>query len=94
MVNSWSTGHTGFLCNQTKEIQRNFTKFAVTFEPKVQLTQNKNLVIAIVNIVNIYYIIVNFNQTFKPVSQKKIVEIDALLLTHAVCLVLYLTLPK
>ena len=54
--------------NQTKEIQRDFTKFAVTFEPKVQITQNKNLVKAIVSI---YYIIVNSNQTFMPVSQKK-----------------------
>ena len=35
--------------------------------------------------VNIYYIIVNSNQTFMPVSQKKkIVKVDALLLTHAV----------
>ena len=67
-----------FLCNQTKdkEIQRYFTKFAVTFEPKVQITQNKNLVKAIVDI---YYIIANCNQTFMPVSQKKIVKIDALL---------------
>ena len=56
-----------FLCNQTKDIQRDFTKFAVTFEPKVQITQNKNLVKAIVNI---YYIIVSSNQTFMPVSQK------------------------
>ena len=33
---------------------------------------------------NIYYIIVNSNQTFMPVSLKKIVKADALLLTHAV----------
>ena len=39
-----------FLCNRTKEIQRDFTKFAVTFEPKVQITKNKNLVKAIVSI--------------------------------------------
>ena len=64
-----------------KEIQRDFTKIAVTLEPKVQFTQNKNLVKAIVNI---YYIIVNSNQTFMPVCQKQIVKIDALLLTHAV----------
>ena len=55
-------------CNQTKEIQRDFTKFAVTFEPKVQITQNKNLVKVIVDI---YYIIVNSNQIFLPISQKK-----------------------
>ena len=36
-------------------------------------------------IVNIYYIIVNSNQTYMPVSQKKIIKVDALLLTHAVC---------
>ena len=36
-------------------------------------------------IVNIYYIIVNSNQTSMPVSQKKkIVKISALSLTHAV----------
>ena len=35
-------------------------------------------------IVNIYYIIVNSNQTFIPDSQKKIIKVDALLLTHAV----------
>ena len=52
---------------QTKAIQKDFTKFAVTFEPKVQITLNKNLVKAIVNI---YYVIVN-NQTFMAVSQKK-----------------------
>ena len=69
MVNSWSTGQTGsFESRHTKEIQRDFTKFAVTFEPKVQITQNKNLVKAIVNI---YYIIVNSYQTFMPVPQKK-----------------------
>ena len=68
MVNSLSTGQNRFLCNQTKEIQGDFTKFTVTFEPKVKITQNKNLVKAIVNIHNV---IVNFNQTFMPVSQKK-----------------------
>ena len=67
------------ICNQTKEIQRDFTKFAL--KPKVHITQNKNLVKAIVNI---YYIIVNSNQTFMPVSQEKIIKVDALLLTHAV----------
>ena len=70
-----------FLCNQTKEIQRDFTRFAVTFEPKVQIAQNKNLVKAIVNI---YHIVVNSNQIFMPVSQKKIVKIYALLLTSTV----------
>ena len=66
-----------FLCNQTKEIKRDFTKIAVTLEPKVQFTQNKNHVKASV-------IFVNSNQTLMPVCQKKIVKIDALLLTHAV----------
>ena len=78
---SWSTGRDRFLCNQTKEIQRDFTKFTVIFEAKVQITQNKNLVKAIVNI---HYIIVNSNHNFLPVSQKKIVKMDVLLLTHAV----------
>ena len=71
----------GFLCNQAKDIQRNFTKFAVTFEPKVQITENKNLLKAVVNI---HHIIVKSNDTVMPVSQKKILKIDALLLTHAV----------
>ena len=70
------------LRDQTKEIQGDFTKFAITFEPKVQITQNKNLV---KDIVYIYYIIVNSYQNFMPVSQKKIVKVVALLLTHAVC---------
>ena len=73
-----------FLCNQTKEIQRDFTTFAVTFEliSKVQITQNKK---PVKSIVNIYHIIVNSNQTFIPVYQKKkITEVDTLLLTHSV----------
>ena len=31
-----------FLVNQTKEIWRDFTKFAISFKPKIQITQNKN----------------------------------------------------
>ena len=57
-----------FLCNQTKEIQMDFTKFAVTFEPKVQITQNKNLVKAIVNI---HYIIVILTKHLCPFLRKK-----------------------
>ena len=60
-----------------------FTRFAVTFEPKVQITQNKN---PVKDIVYIFHIIVNSNQNFVPVSQKKIVKIVAFLLTHAVYL--------
>ena len=67
--------------DQTKEIQGDFTKCAITFEPKVQITQNKNLV---KDIVNTYHIVLNSYQTFVPVSQKKIVKLVALLLTHAV----------
>ena len=50
------------------QIQRDFTRFATTFQPKVQITQNKNLV---KDIVNIYHIIVISYQTFMLISQKK-----------------------
>ena len=62
------------LHNQTKAIQMDFTRFAVTFESKVQITQNKN---PVKENVHIYYIIVNSNQKFVPVSQKKIVKVVA-----------------
>ena len=70
-----------FIHIQTKEIQRDFTRFAVTSEPKVQITQNKN---PVKDIVHIYHIIVNSNQRFVPISQKKIEKVVAFLLTHAV----------
>ena len=57
-----------FLLNQTKEIQKDFTRFAVTSEPKAQITQKKN---PLKDIVHIYHIIVNSNQIFEPVIQKK-----------------------
>ena len=66
------------LRDQTKEIQGDFTKLAITL-----ITQNKNLV---KDIVNIYHIVVNSYQTLMPVSQKKIVNVVALLLTHAIVL--------
>ena len=58
-----------------------FTRFAVTFETNVQITQNKN---PVKDNVYICHIIVNFNQNFVPVSQKKIVKVVAFLLTHTV----------
>ena len=69
------------LRNQTKEIQRDFTIFSVTSEPKLQIKQNKNQV---KDIGYIYPINVNSNQNFVPVSQKKIVKVVAFLLTRAV----------
>ena len=45
------------LVNQTKEIWRDFTRFAIISKPKIQITQNKNHVEAN-NIA--YHIIVNF----------------------------------
>ena len=65
---SWS-GNFGLGCMGVfVRVARSSQIFAVTFEPKVQITQNKNLVRAIVNI---YNIIVNSNQTFMPVLRKK-----------------------
>ena len=52
---------TGFLRDQTNLIQWDFTRFVITFEPKVQITQNENLV---EGIVNIYHFIVISYQTF------------------------------
>ena len=69
------------LVDQTKEIWRDFTRFAIISKPNIQITQNKNPVEA-------YYIayhtIVNFFKTDIQLSQKKCSFNDALLLTHAV----------
>ena len=40
----WSIANDDQPPKQTKEIQRDFSRFDVTFEPKVQITQSKNLV--------------------------------------------------
>ena len=56
------------LVNQTKKISRDFTRFAIISQPKVQITQNKNPVEAN-NIA--YHIIVNFYKTDIQLSQKK-----------------------
>ena len=69
------------LVNQTKEIWRDFTRFAIISKPKIQITQNKNLVEA--NYIA-YHIIVNFYETDMQLPQKKCSKIGALLLTHAV----------
>ena len=69
------------LVNQTKKISRDFTRFAIISQPKVQITQNNNLVEA--NYIA-YHIIVNFYKTDIQLSQKKCSFNDALLLTHAV----------
>ena len=62
--------------NQTKEIWRDFTRFAIISKPNIQITQNKNPVEA--------NYIVNFFKTDIQLSQKKCSFNDALLLTHAV----------
>ena len=46
------------LVNQTKEIGRDFTRFAIISKPNIQITQNKNPVEA--NYIA-YHIIVNWN---------------------------------
>ena len=56
------------LVNQTKEIWRDFTRFAIFSEPNIQITQNKNLVEA--NYIA-YYIIVNFFKTDISFPRKK-----------------------
>ena len=56
------------LVNQTKMIWRNFTRFAITYKPNIQITQNKNPVEA--NYIA-YHIIVNFFKTDIQLSQKK-----------------------
>ena len=56
------------LVNQTKEIWRDFTKFAIISKPNIQITQNKNPVEA--NYIA-YHIIVNFFKTDIQLSQEK-----------------------
>ena len=56
------------LVNQTKEIWRDFTRFAIISKPNIQITQNKNPVEAIYIA---YHIIVNFFKTDIQLSQKK-----------------------
>ena len=56
------------LVNQTKEILRDFTRFAIISKPNIQITQNKNPVEA--NYIA-YHIIVNFFKTDIQLSQKK-----------------------
>ena len=56
------------LVNQTKKISRDFTRFAIISQPKIQITQNKNPVEAKYIA---YHIIVNFYKTDIQLSQKK-----------------------
>ena len=56
------------LVNQTKEIWRDFTRFAIISKPNIQITQNKNPVEAYYIA---YHIIVNFFKTDTQLSQKK-----------------------
>ena len=60
--------NTVILVNQTKEIWRDFTRYAIISKPKIQITQNKNPVEA--NCFA-YHIIVNFYKTDIQLSQKK-----------------------
>ena len=69
------------LVNQTKEIWRDLTRFAIFLKPKIQITQNKNPVEA--NYIA-HNIILNFYKSDIQLSQKKCSFNDALLLTHAV----------
>ena len=55
------------LVNQTKEIWRDFTRFAIISKPNIQITQDKNPVEA--NYIA-YHIIVNFFKTDIQLSQK------------------------
>ena len=71
---------TGSLVTRPK---KDFTRLAVTSEPKVQITRNKN---PVKDIAYMYDIIENSYQNFVLVSQKQIVKIVAFLLTHAVLL--------
>ena len=56
------------LVNQTKEIWRDFTRFAIISKPNIQITQNKNPVEA--NYIA-YHIIANFFKIDIQLSQKK-----------------------
>ena len=77
------------LVNQTKEIWKDFTRFAIISKPNIQITPNKNPVEAKYIA---YHIIVNFYKTDIQISQKKCSFNDALLLTHAVYTVCVLEL--
>ena len=54
--------------NQTKQIWRDFTRFAIISKPNIQVTQNKNPVEA--NYIA-YHVIVNFFKTDIQLFQKK-----------------------
>ena len=60
--------NTVILVNQTKEIWRDFTRFAIISKPKIQITQNKNPVEA--NYIACH-IIANFYKIDIELSQKK-----------------------
>ena len=60
--------HAVILVNQTKEIWRDFTRFAIISKPNIQITQYKNPVEA--NYIA-YHIIVNFFKTNIQFSQKQ-----------------------
>ena len=57
------------LVNQTKEIWRDFTRFAIISKPKIQITQNKNPMET--NYIT-YHIIVNFLQNWHTAFSEKI----------------------
>ena len=56
------------LVNQTKEIWRDFTRFAIISKPNIQIIQNKNPVEA--NYIT-YHIIVNFFQNWQTAFPEK-----------------------
>ena len=60
--------NTVIIANQTKEIWRDFTRFAIIHKHKIQILQNKNPVEA--NYIA-YHVIVNFYKTDIQLSQKK-----------------------
>ena len=60
--------NTVILVNQTKEIWRDLTRFAIISKPMIQITQNKISVEA--NYIA-FHIIVNFYKTDIQLSQKK-----------------------
>ena len=73
------------LVNQTKEIWRDFTRFAIISKPNIQFTQNKNPVEAYYIA---YHIIVNFFKTDIQLFQKK----NAPLMMHFYWHTLYIQL--
>ena len=78
--------NTVIIVNQTKEIWRDFTRFAIISKPKIQITQNKHPVEA--NYIA-YHIIVNFYKNDIQLSQKKN---NALLMMHFYWHMLYIYL--